>query len=74
MLLDHIGAMMDLKQYVWDPDSETLTPFLVLKRIAKSRLDNYLTLTEQDKTCPVLDPPPKPPKKTEKEDKDQQKK
>jgi len=73
-LYDDIGPMIDLKQYVWDPDSETLTPFLVLKRIAKSRLDHYLTLKEQDKTCQTMDPPPKPPKKTEKEDKDQPKK
>ena len=73
-LYDDIGPMIDLKQYVWDPDSETLTPFLVLKRIAKSRLEHYLTLKEPDKTCQTMDPPPKPPKKTEKEDKDQPKK
>jgi hypothetical protein len=73
-LFDDIGPMIDLKQYVWDPDSETLTPFLVLKKIAKSRLDHYLTLKEQDKTCQTMDPPPRPPKKTEEEAKDQQQK
>jgi hypothetical protein len=73
-LYDDIGPMIDLKQYIWDPDTESLTPFLVLKRIAKSRLDHYLTLKEQDRTCQVFDPPPKPAKKTEKEEKDQKKK
>ncbi len=52
---------MDLKQYAWEPDSETLTPFLTLEMIAKWRLDHSFTLKKQDKTCQTMAPPPKPP-------------
>jgi hypothetical protein len=68
-LYDDIGPLIDLKQYVWDRDSETLTPFLVLKRISKARYESQLTAKEPDKKCEVIDPPPKPPKKKEKEEK-----
>jgi hypothetical protein len=60
-LLDEIGTMMDLKQYVWEPDSETLTPFLTLEMIAKWRLDHHFALKKQDKTCQTMTPSPKPP-------------
>ena len=68
-LYDDIGPLIDLKQYVWDRDSEKLTPFLVLKRISKARFELQLISKDPDKTCEVMDPPPKPTKKKEKEDK-----
>lgn len=54
---DDIGPLIDIKQYVWEAESETLTPFLVLKRIPKSRLDTHLTVTETDRECEVIDNP-----------------
>jgi hypothetical protein len=65
-LYDDIGSLIDLKQYVWDRESESLTPFLVLKRIPKSRLESHLTAKDSDRVCEVFDPPPRP-----KKDKDQ---
>ncbi len=52
---DDIGPLIDIKQYIWEAESETLTPFLVLKRIPKSRLDTHLTTTESDRECEVIE-------------------
>ncbi|MGC8660067.1 MAG: hypothetical protein ACP5U1_13440, partial [Desulfomonilaceae bacterium] len=62
-LYDDIGPVIDLKQYVWDRDSETLRPFLVLKRISHTRYEAQLTAKEPDRKCEVLDPPSKPTRK-----------
>ena len=56
-LYDDVGPMIDLKQYVWDRDTETLRPFLVLKRISKNRLDSELNLNVPDRTCEIVEPP-----------------
>lgn len=58
-LYDDLGAIIDLKQYVWDRDTETLRPFLVLKRISKNRLESELNSKTPDQTCENLDPPVK---------------
>ncbi len=65
-LFDDIGSVIDLKQYVWDRDSETLRPFLIQKRISKARFESQLTSTSPDRTCEVMDPPPKPARKKDK--------
>jgi hypothetical protein len=65
-LFDDIGPVIDLKQYFWDRDSETLRPFLIQKRISKSRFESQLTSTSPDRTCEVMDPPPKPAPKKDK--------
>ena len=56
---DDIGAMIDLKQYVWEVESESLTPFLVLKRIPRSRLETHLNMSEPERKCEVIDNQPK---------------
>lgn len=64
-LYDDLGPILDLKQYTWDRDTETLKPFLVLKRISKNRLDSELLSKVPDRTCEIMDPPPKPDQKKE---------
>ena len=68
-LYDDIGPVIDLKQYVWDRDSETLRPFLVLKRISQARFQAQLTAKEPDRRCEVIDPPPKPSRKKTQDEK-----
>jgi hypothetical protein len=62
-LYDDLGPIIDMKQYVWDRDTETLRPFLVLKRISKNRLDSDINSLAADRICEVMDPPRKPAKK-----------
>ena len=52
---DDIGSLIDLKQFIWEAESESLTPFLVLKRIPKSRLETHMTVVEADKECVVIE-------------------
>jgi hypothetical protein len=68
-LYDDTGSIIDLKQYVWDRESESLTPFLVLKRIPKSRLESHLTGQDPDRVCEVFDPPPRPKKNVDQKQK-----
>ncbi|MBI5570154.1 MAG: hypothetical protein HY914_09435 [Desulfomonile tiedjei] len=45
----------DVKQFVWNREQERLEPFLVVTRIAKSRLEDHLNGSEHGRTCEVLD-------------------
>ena len=56
ILYDDAGTYYELRQFVWDRDREKLDPHLVLKRIAKSRLQDHLTANEPDRACEVMDP------------------
>ena len=39
-LYEDIGTVIDVKQFVWNRESEKFDPFLILKRISKSKLDS----------------------------------
>jgi hypothetical protein len=54
-IYDDIGTAIDLKQYFWDRDKESLEPFLVVKRIPRSRLDEYAEKSEPGEACEVID-------------------
>ncbi len=54
---DDIGNLIDIKQYIWNRDSASFSPFLVLKRIPKSRLSAHLSAHNQFKKCQVIDNP-----------------
>lgn len=56
ILYDEAGTYYELRQFVWDRDREKLDPHLVLKRIAKSRLQDHLMANEPDRACEVMDP------------------
>jgi hypothetical protein len=45
----------EVKQFVWNREQERLEPFLVMNRIAKSRLEDHLNGSEQGRTCEALD-------------------
>ncbi len=53
---DH-GRRIQLRQYVWNRDSEILEKFLVAKSIPKHRLAADLKVAEEGKACEVIDPP-----------------
>jgi hypothetical protein len=61
------GGPIELKQYIWNRDQERLEPFLVLKTIARDRLEEHLNSSEPDRACEVIPLPPKeskPPERT----------
>lgn len=54
ILYDDTGPILDLKQYIWNRDSERLEPFLVKKEIPPSRLKSHLNQKERGKLCKPL--------------------
>lgn len=59
------GGPIELKQYIWNRDQEKLEPFLVLKTIARDRLEEHVKASEPDKACEVIPLPPKESKPPE---------
>lgn len=53
---DDIGHALDVKQYFWTPAQEKLEPFLVLKKIPKSRLNNDISMKSDQKKCSIYEP------------------
>jgi hypothetical protein len=53
------GGPIELKQYIWNRDQEKLEPFLVLKTIARDRLEQHVHASEPDRACEVIPLPPK---------------
>lgn len=49
-----IESAIDVRQFFWNPDTEKLEPFLVLKRIPRDKLDPELKKDEPGKSCTVL--------------------
>ena len=49
-----IGSVIDLKQFIWNRDSEKFEPFLVLKRIPKSKLAAELKREERGQSCTII--------------------
>jgi hypothetical protein len=57
ILYEQGQGFFELKQYIWNKESEKLEPFLVLKRIPAARLQQHLTEEEPGKACEILEPP-----------------
>lgn len=55
-LYEDIGAVIDVKQFIWNRESEKFDPFLILKRISKSKLDSDLKHNEPGRKCFVIAP------------------
>jgi hypothetical protein len=49
-----IGPVIDVKQFIWNRESERFEPFLVLKRISKSKLAAELKREERGQTCSII--------------------
>ena len=56
-LYDRQGAMFDLKQFVWERESEKFEPFLVQQRISESKLEEHVKREEKGRACEAFDPP-----------------
>jgi hypothetical protein len=54
-----IGSVIDVKQFIWNRESQRFEPFLVLKRISKSKLAAELNRNEKGRHCAVVPPPEK---------------
>jgi hypothetical protein len=54
---DRQGAMYDLKQFVWERESEKLEPFLVQQRISQTKLEDHVKREEKGRACEAFDPP-----------------
>lgn len=49
-----IGNRIDVRQFIWNRELEKLEPFLVLKRISKSKLPSELDKAESGSICEVV--------------------
>jgi hypothetical protein len=56
-----IVSGVDVRQFIWNPEKERFEPFLVMRRIPKSKLDSEARRNETDKTCTQV-PLPAPDK------------
>jgi len=57
ILYEDAGAFYELKQYIWDKDQDKLEPFLVLKKIPKSRFEEHIKQSEPNRACEMLELP-----------------
>jgi hypothetical protein len=57
ILYERGQGFFELKQYIWNKESEKLEPYLVQKRIPAARLQQHLTEEEPGKACEILEPP-----------------
>lgn len=56
-LYEDIGTVIDVKQFIWNRELEKFDPFLILKRISKSKLDSDLKQSEPGRNCAVMSAP-----------------
>lgn len=61
ILYEQGEGIFELKQYIWNKESEKLEPFLVYKTIPITRLQQHLTEEEPGKACEIMEPPPTGP-------------
>jgi hypothetical protein len=61
VLYERGDGFIELKQYIFNYDSEQLEPFLVVKRIPPARLQQHLYEEEPGKACEIIEPPSKGP-------------
>jgi len=58
VILYQLGqGLFELKQYIWNKESEKLEPHLVYRTIPAARLQQHLTEEEPGKACEILEPP-----------------
>ncbi len=57
ILYERGEGFFELKQFIWNNESERLEPFLVLKRIPAARLQQHLTEEEPGKACEEMELP-----------------
>jgi hypothetical protein len=55
-----IGSSIDARQFVWNWEKDEFAPFLVLKRIPRSKMEAELNRKDRENTCRLLAPPPVP--------------
>lgn len=58
ILYQDIGTAIDLKQFVWNRENQVLEPFLVLKQIPRTQLQEHLSKKEKGRACETRDAPP----------------
>ena len=56
---EDIGSVIDVRQFIWNRESQRFEPFLVLRRISKSKLAAELNRNEKGRSCIILPPPEK---------------
>ncbi|MEJ2717336.1 MAG: hypothetical protein P8182_09390 [Deltaproteobacteria bacterium] len=49
-----IGGRIDVKQFIWNRELEKLEPFLVIKRLPKTKLASELNAAEPGSVCEVV--------------------
>lgn len=57
ILYERGEGFFELKQFIWNKESERLEPYLVLKRIPAARLQQHLTEEDPGKACEVMELP-----------------
>lgn len=57
VLYERGEGYFELKQFIWNKESERLEPYLVVKRIPAARLQQHLTEEEPGKACEVMELP-----------------
>ena len=57
ILYEQGDGFIELKQFIYNKESEKLDPFLVVKRIPTTRLQQHLSEEEPGKACEIVEPP-----------------
>ncbi len=56
---EDIGPVIEVKPFIWNRESEKFEPYLVLKRISKSKFETDLKRDDPGQKCDILSPPEK---------------
>lgn len=56
-LYKDIGPVIDVRHFIWNWEKEKFAPFLVVKRIPKSKLSSHLNKKVPGRKCKILAPP-----------------
>ncbi|MEW6350572.1 MAG: hypothetical protein AB1646_16025 [Thermodesulfobacteriota bacterium] len=57
VLFEDHGSIVDIKPFIWNRDSASFEPFLVVRQIAKDRLEVHVSEDEPSRPCRVVDLP-----------------
>jgi hypothetical protein len=55
ILYEDNDSFLELKQYIWNRDEDLMEPFLVQRRVPKSKLEEELASSPRERACEVLD-------------------